>query len=422
MEWSYATHYICDECDSSFELDKPLNTCPSCGGLLEAKYDLQRLQQHADRARIAGRPRSIWRWHEFLPLRDETAIVSMGEGDTPLLPSVYAGKQLGLSRLYFKNDTIMPTGSFKDRGFSLALSFARQLGIKQGITYSSGNAGSSFAAYAGRAGFRAAVLVEYTASPLKKAMIALYGADTVTLEFESMTEITAMLEKAVQELGLYQFVNFINPIRHEAMKTYAYEISEALGWRAPDVMVHPVGTGGGIWGAWKGFRELAEIGWIDTLPRMAAVQPAATAPISHAFRQRAPRAERHGDPAGTIAQSIAADAPIQGGKRVLKSLYESGGFAEEVTDEQIIEAMKWLGKEGINAEPASASSLAAVKKAVQQGAIGPDDCVVCVITGTGMKQPSVIQEAGPKSPWRIKADIEELRQWLGRNEWKVKGR
>jgi threonine synthase len=422
MEWSYATHYVCDECASSFDLHQPLNTCPNCGGLLETQYDLERLRRHADRGRIAARPRSIWRWHEFLPVHDEDAVVSMGEGDTPLMPSAYAGPKLGLSRLYFKNDTLMPTGSFKDRGFSLALSFALRLGIRQGITYSSGNAGSSFAAYAARAGFRAAVLVEYTASPLKKAMIALYGADTVTLEFDSMTEITAMLEEAVRELGLYQFVNFINPIRHEAMKTYAYEICEALGWRAPDVMVHPVGTGGGIWGAWKGFRELGELGWIDRLPRMAAVQPAATAPIPRAFRQRAPRAERHGDPAATIAQSIAADAPIQGGKRVLRAIYESGGFAEEVTDEQIIEAMQWLGREGILAEPASASSLAAVMKAARLGVIGPDDCVVCVITGTGMKQPAVVQEAAPKSPWRIHAEIGELKQWLSKNEWTFAGR
>jgi threonine synthase len=412
MTWSYATHYACDNCTEIFELLQPLNTCPSCGGLLEIQYDLDRMKRELQPKLFDSREPSMWRWHEFYPLQDGANVVTMGEGGTPLLPSVYAGSKLGLSKLYFKNDALMPTGSFKDRGFSLAVSFAKELGISRGLTYSSGNAGASFAAYASRAGLDATVLVEYLANPIKKAIIGLYGAHTATLHFESMEDISAMLEQAVRDLGLYQFVNFINPTRHEAMKSYAYEISQALGWKAPDVMIHPVGTGGGIWGAWKGFSELKQLGWIDSLPKMVAVQPSATGPIVQAFKHGARHAEKHGDPTQTIAQSISADAPIQGGRRVLNAVYDSGGFAEAVTNEEIIEAVQWLGNEGICAEPASAASLAALKRAVLDGLVQPDDCVVCVITGSGLKQPSVIQQATAESELKLNANFDDLNKLL----------
>ncbi|TVY00305.1 threonine synthase [Paenibacillus cremeus] len=412
MLWSYAIKYECDRCQRHYELLQPLNTCPDCGGLLEIEYDMPAMKRDLSPSLFAGRERSLWRWHEFYPISEPGCVVTLGEGGTPLIKSVHAAKELGLSELYFKNDTLMPTGSFKDRGFSLAVSFAKQLGLTRGLTYSSGNAGSSFAAYASRAGIDATVLVEYLANPLKKALIAFYGAHTATLYFKSMDEITLMLEKAVKELGLYQFVNFINPVRHEAMKSYAYEIAEELGWCAPDVMVHPVGTGGGIWGAWKGYRELYELGWIKAKPRMVAVQPEATAPIPKAFQEGKPRADRHGDPTKTIAQSIAADSQIQGGERVLKAVYDSGGFAAAVSDEEIIEAMRLLGKDGICAEPASAAGLAAVRQAVREGTIRKDDRVVCVITGSGLKQAYLIQERIPESNLQVEASFEDLQRLL----------
>jgi threonine synthase len=239
-------------------------------------------------------------------------------------------------------------------------------------------------------------------------MIGLYGAKTAVLHYESMSQITEMLEQGVRQLGLYQFVNFINPIRHEAMKTYAYEISQQLGWRAPDVMIHPVGTGGGIWGAYKGFQELCELGWIDHSPRMAAVQPRATAHFYQAFKEGSKTAGKFGDPTQTIAQSIAADAPIQGGERVLKAVYDSNGFANGVSDEEILEAMRLLGKEGISAEPASAASLAALKRAVQNGQVHPHETVVCIITGSGLKQPSAVQMASSEIDLKLNANISEL--------------
>jgi len=413
----FATGYRCDGCRATYDLTDPVNTCRLCGGLLEVQYDLARLGATLDRDALRTEDRSIWRWRALLPLPGEACAFSLGEGGTPLVPSVYAGPRLGLRRLFFKNDTLMPTGSFKDRGFSLAVSFAHHLGLREGLTYSSGNAGASFAAYASRAGMRALVLVEHVANPLKMATVQLLGASAVILEFDSMEDINAMLAEAVSNEGLYQFVNFVNPVRHEAMKTYAYEIAEALQWTAPDIEVHPVGTGGGLWGAWKGFRELAGLGWSTGLPRMVGVQPLASAHILEAFRQGLPRATRYGDSSLTIAQSIAADAPIQGGERVLSALYESDGWAEGVTDEEILEAMRWLGREGIAAEPAAAAPLAAVRKGVAAGLIDADQTVVCIVTGSGLKQPGAIQAAvGEPTPW-IRARYDELRDLLA--GWKA---
>lgn len=404
----YAQKYRCDECGREFDIRLPLNTCPECGGLLEVRYDLERMKHDLTREMFQGRVSSMWRWREFYPLQHHENIVTLGEGGTPLIRSIHAARQLGLNRLYFKNDTLMPTGSFKDRGFSLAVSYAMEAGLTKGITYSSGNAGASFAAYASRAGMKALILVEYLANPVKKSMIGLYGANVATLYFDGMDQITEMLAQGEKRLGLYQFVNFLNPVRHEAMKSYAYEIAQELEWKAPDFMVHPVGTGGGIWGAYKGFCELSQLGWTEKIPKMVAVQPEATGPIVVAFNKGLHSARRHGDSTRTIAQSIAGDAPIQGGKRVLRAVYESGGFAQAVADDEILQAMRLLGQDGISAEPASAATLAAVARGVKEGRIGKDDSVVCVITGNGLKQPSAIQAAVADSGLKLHANIDEL--------------
>lgn len=410
--YSFVTGLECDRCRARFAPTDALNLCPACSGLLEYTYDLQGIAGELSPRVFAGRTKTIWRWHELLPLVEPRWIVSLGEGGTPLVPSVYAGPRLGLDRLYFKNDGVMPTGSFKDRGFSLAVSCARGLGVRHGLTYTSGNAGASFAAYAQRGGIDAVVLVEFTANRAKAAAIRLYGVPVGVLHFHGMEEITTMLETAVREIGLYQFVNFINPVRHEAMKSYAYEIAEELRWMAPDVMIHPVGTGGGIWGAWKGFRELETLGWVRGVPRMVAVQPQASGHIPEAFRRGARRAERYGDSNATIAQSISADAPIQGGERVLSAVYDSGGWADGVSDSEILEAMRWLGREGISAEPAAAAPLAALKRAVTQGLVDPDWTVVCVVTGSGLKQPAALSKAAARPRWHLNADFSELRTLL----------
>lgn len=406
----FAQRLVCDDCGRSYPVQQPLNTCPHCEGLLETEYDLERLAAHLDRATIARRPATIWKYREFLPVGDPANIVTLGEGGTPLTPSLFAGPALGID-LYFKNDSLMPTGSFKDRGFSLAISKAKELGITRGLTYTSGNAGASFAAYSQRAGMKAVVLVKHWTTPEKLAMIRSYGQDVVKLVYDSFGEVTALLDQAVKELGLYQFVNFINPMRHEAMKTYAYELTDQLG-QAPDRVIQPVGTGGGMWGAYKGFTELKALNRIQTLPHMHGVQPSATPPIAEAFRRGDKVAVPSGDSHASFAQSIVSDSPLKGGKRVLRAAYESGGTVEDVTDAEIMRALKVLAREGIFTEPAGAAPLAALWRLADRGELRRGERVVCVVTGTGLKQPEAWTDALPPDIASIPCRFPNLADYL----------
>ena len=381
----------CDDCRAEYSDREPINTCPGCGGLLEAIYDQDQLARRADRTVMRQREHHVWRWKEFLPVRDDRCLVTLGEGGTPLHRCDRLAATVGVGALYVKDDTIGPTGSLKDRSFAVAIGKALELGIRRAVTYTSGNAGGSFAAYCARAGLQALILVNEWTTEEKLAMMQVYGHPVIKLRWKSFAEVTALLARINQDLALYQFTNFFNPFRHEGMKTYAYEVAEALGWRAPDRMVHPIGTGGGIHGAWKGFRELQRLGWIDRLPKMTGVQPEATPAIVRAFREGRDRAEPCGDVRATIAQSIAADAPLGGGRRALRSIRESGGTAEAVSDAEIREAIALLGREGIFAEPAGASSVAAAKKLARTGEIGSGETVVCVVTGSGLKQPHAVE-------------------------------
>ncbi|NUR90419.1 MAG: pyridoxal-phosphate dependent enzyme [Nonomuraea sp.] len=396
-----ATRYVCDGCAASIPLTEPALLCPDCGGLLEVEYDLAAADPAELVRQAAGRRAlGLWRWSPLLPPAEP---LHLGEGDTPLLTAPLPG----LPGLLLKNDTLMPTGSFKDRGFAVAVAAARSHGVRRAFTYSSGNAGASFATYAARAGIEATILVEDVANDAKIAAIALTGARVVRLRYDSSTEVFDAVS-ALSAAGLHCFVNFVNPLRHEGLKTCAYEICEALGWRAPDVMVHPVGTGGGLYGAWKGFTELRALGLIDRVPRMVGVQPAATAPLVRAFERGEPTAVRHGDANLTVAQSIAGDAPIQGGARVLRAVHESGGRMAAVEDEELYAAMRLLGRQGVGAEPSAAASTAALLRARAEGWVSEGETVVSVVTGGALKQPSALTHAAPPPAQTVRASAEEL--------------
>lgn len=407
-----ATHFVCDECGKEIDIHQIVSLCPKCGGLLELQYDLDGLKKSASVFSEYVRD-SIWRYRNFFPAIREENVISLGEGGTPLIRSVSLGPSLGMKNLYFKNDTLMPTGSFKDRGYSLALSFARELGVKRSITYSSGNAGASFSAYSVRGNFPGLVMVDEQASPTKKAMIMLYGMNAAVLKAENFGQIELLIEKAVTELNCYPFVNFVNPIRHEAMKTYAYEIYSELQ-RVPDYSIHSVGTGGGLWGTWKGYCELAEIGVTDKVPHMIGVQPECVNWLKRAIDADAEYIAPYGDGRKTIAQSINGNSPLQGGKRLLRAIRDSRGIAAAVTDDEIIAAMRDLGHEGIAAEPSSAATVAAFKQKAKEGVFNSDDVVICVITGSAMKQPKIVEKVASIPKHEICADIGELSDLLGK--------
>lgn len=401
---STATHLRCDDCDQTRELGELVTVCPNCGGLLETEYDLSRVVDLADHA---ARERGMWRWRQLLPLPPTATELTLGEGDSPLVSLPRSARRAGIAALAVKNDGLMPTGSFKDRGFALAVSFAHHLGERAGFTYSSGNAGASFAAYCARAGMAATVLVESVANDAKVALITLHGAEVHRLEYDSSAEIFTAVE-ALARQGHHTYVNFLNPIRHEAMKVTAYEICESSGWQAPDVVVHPVGTGGGLWGAWKGFTELHALGLIDRLPRMVGVQSTVCAPLVEAFDAGREATGRTGDPSATIAQSIAGDAMIHGGRRVLRAIRESGGVAVSVDEQEIADAVRDLGREGIGVEPSAAVSYAALRAGRRAGWLPESSRAVAVVTGTSLKQPAALQAIAPPVVGRVRADADAL--------------
>lgn len=402
-----ATGLKCDDCGTEYPLSERVNTCPSCGGLLDVTYDLPAMSRDDLITSLAGRSLTVWRWREFLPIQDPANIVSLGEGYSPLLKCEQIGGSLGLPDLFVKNDSVSPTGSLKDRSFAIAVSKAKELGVSQAFTYSSGNAGISLAAYASRARMKAVVAVNAWASAQKILMMQALGAEVIKLDWDSFEQVDKALASLRGKLRLYEFVNFVNPFRHEGQKTYAYEICEQLGWQVPDYMIHPIGTGGGIFATWKGFNELKRVGVIKKTPRMIGVQPAACAPLVDAFLRGSREAVPTGDAKATIAQSIASDMPFDRGRRPLRAVYESDGAMVAVTDEQIVASILMLGQEGIYSEPAGAATIAGAQMLVRQGVIEPGATVVCVVTGSGLKQPDVLQGM-LKEPVAFKADSVEL--------------
>ena len=409
-ERTAAKYLQCDDCSLQIDIRQPVNICPRCNGLLEIIYSHEELKKSAGIFRTYKHD-SIWRYRDFFPPVSNQNIVSLGEGGTPLIKSCHISRKLGVENIFFKNDTMMPTGSFKDRGFSLAISYAKEIGVRKGLTYSSGNAGSSFSCYSSRADFSGVILVDHLSSPLKKSMILLYGSRSSVIEFSDFEQISKLLDDAVNELGCYMFVNFINPIRHEAMKTYAYEIFSELQ-RVPDFMIHPVGTGGGLWGTWKGYNELANLGVTDRLPRMIGVQPYDVRWLKIAIDNNDLGCHPFGNGSKTIAQSISGNSPLRDGKRLVEVIRKSNGLALAVTDEEILEAMRDLGREGIAAEASSASSVAALKQAVKDGKIKSRDYVVCTITGSALKQPSVVQQAASTPESTINVNVDDLKKLL----------
>jgi threonine synthase len=337
-----------------------------------------------------SRDRSIWRWFDFFPVAERSSIVSLGEGSTPLTRASRLGEAIGIANLLLKNDTMLPTGSLKDRSNSVGLSIAKEWGFRTAAVMSTGNAAASVAAYSAAAGLTSVVMVPAGTALSKIIQARACGAKVVVVAGDFDHEVAGLYKAALREFGWYDCLSS-NPYRAEGKKSYAYELADEFDGQLPDWAIHPTAGGTGVFAMWKGFKELLSLGWIERAPKLVAAQSEAAAPIVAALERG--HSEVEAVAAGeTVAESIRVGNPAALGWRALAAIRESGGTAVALNDREILDAQAiTAGLCGIFAEPAGATSVAAARKLRNAGVIRRDDIVVCNLTGHGLKQPEAIQ-------------------------------
>ena len=384
--------------------------CPSCGGTLHSVYEMSDQIYLKNLIKNAS---SFWDYEELLPVEEKTAKITMGEGNTPLVVAENLGSQIGIKKLYLKNEGVNPSGTFKDRCMSISFSKAKELGAEAVVIGSAGNAGAAAAAYAARAGLPCYVMVPAETPVQRMALIHHYGARVIPVN-GSVTDCIELIGQVYEKYGWHNVTTaaVYNPFQADAEKTIAYEMAKQMEWSVPDWIAVPVGGGGILSGIYEGFQDLLRLGLTDRLPRMIAVQEKGCNPLVKAFREKkAPsQIERVKNPEG-IAVAIADAFPLDG-ETALTAVYDSSGWAEDVNDEEILKSQQELGRtEGIFAESASAATYAAVAKMRAKGKIKANESVVCVITGNGVKELPQI-EKNMKRPEVIDCSVEALKKYL----------
>jgi threonine synthase len=378
----------CFECGTSVS-DSFLDSCPKCGGLLTIETDLDRASG-LNPYDLRKRPLGVWRYAPFLPV-DPGKAISLLEGGTPLYDCQALAKHIGVKKLHVKYEGANPTGSFKDRGMTVGVSRALELGCRTVGCASTGNTSASLAAYAAKGGLRCVVLLpngKVAAGKLAQAMF--YGAQVVMVDgsFDDALDVVKQLSK---ERALY-LLNSVNPYRPEGQKTVAFEIVDQLDFDVPDRIILPVGNAANIWAVYKALKEWKSLGWIDRMPMLTGIQAAGSAPVVRAFQEgkRDFVPEEHPE---TVATAIRIGNPASG-KKALQAIYDTKGYAAAVTDDEIIAAQKLLGRsEGVGVEPASAASVAGLFKLVHDGIISRDERVVCICTGNVLKDPDTVMKS-----------------------------
>jgi threonine synthase len=381
---SLASHLQCAFCERTYSIQKiaTFADCDQCGATpLLTHYEFLTSFRKED---ILDSERSMWRYFPMLPVLDENNIVSLGEGWTPLMSLKNLGNRLGLDRLMVKDESANPTGSFKARGMSMAISKANELGIDACIVPTAGNAGGAMSAYCAKAGMKAIVVMpRHTPSAFKKEC-QLLGADVIEVE-GLISDCAAKVREIKRDIPCFDLSTMKEPYRLEGKKTMGYEIAEQLGWDLPDVILYPTGGGTGLIGMWKAFHEMIELGWIqEKLPKMVAVQAENCQPVVEMFEgKRKTAADYKGKP--TIANGLAVPNPFAE-KLILQTLRESHGVAVAVSDEEIKSAASEIAaEEGLLVSPEGAALLPALRKLLASGFISREEEVLLLNTGSGYK-------------------------------------
>ncbi|PUA34131.1 MAG: threonine synthase [Candidatus Terraquivivens tikiterensis] len=373
----------CIECRSVYDADAVRYRC-DCGGLLEVSIDIESLGD-ISWERFRSRRFNVWRYIELLPFEDHEHAVSLEEGGTPLYKADRLAEWLGAKNVYIKYEGMNPTGSFKDRGMCVGITKALKLGARGVACASTGNTAASLAAYSAKAGIPCIVVVPKEVVALGKLFQALlYGAKVVRLH-GTFDEALSLVWKASEEVGVY-LLNSINPWRLEGQKTVAFETVDQLG-RVPRYVVLPVGNCGNIAAAWKGFKEMEMAGLINEKPSMVGIQSEGASPFVDLVKEGL-ETLRPVETPKTVASAIRIGRPVNW-KKALLAVKESGGLVAKVSDAEIIQAQRMLASlEGIGVEPAAAASVAGVKKLIESGDIDADETIVCVCTGSMLKDPN----------------------------------
>jgi threonine synthase len=384
---SALSHLDCSKCGTRYDADAPQQLC-RCGAPLLARYDLEAAAQTFTRENLAAREASLWRYTELLPVRDPGHRVSLSESMTPMPALRRFGGEIGLTNLHLKDEGALPTGSFKARGAAVGISRAKELGIRRFAMPTNGNAGGAWSAYAARAGMEAYIVMPQSAPAINRLECAMAGAHLWLVD-GLISDAGRIVGKAVSQHGLFDASTLKEPYRIEGKKTLGFEIAEQCGWSVPDVILYPTGGGVGLIGIYKALRELHAMGLVsEKMPRMVAVQAQGCAPIVQAYRERKTDSQPWQN-AQTIAFGITVPKAL-GDFLVLEAVYDTGGAAIAVSDEAIVRMQQCLAvAEGFLICPEGAATLAAAQTLREQEWIAPDEFVLAINTGTGLKYADV---------------------------------
>ncbi len=382
---SFVTHLECAACGKHYDAEKINGLCEDCSRPLWVRYDLPGIAAQGSRDALKGRPPTLWRYTELLPLRSAAAAVSLGETMTPLIPAPRLGAELGLRDLWIKDESRLPTGSFKARGMAMAVSRAKELGVQSLAVPTAGNAGGALAAYAARAGLPATVFMPQDTPRINRQEVGLFGADSFVID-GLIDDCGRLVRERRAETGWFDVSTLKEPYRIEGKKTMGLELAEQFEWSLPDAIFYPTGGGTGLIGMWKAFAELGALGWLDSehRPRMFSCQSTGCAPIVEAFQAGKRYAER-ADGAQTAAAGIRVPMAV-GDFMILDAVRESGGMAVAEDEESI---QPWMSRaastEGISLCPETAICLGALARLVADGTVSPSERVVVFNTGAAQK-------------------------------------
>lgn len=380
---SNVSNLECSVCGKRHDAGVVQNLC-ECGGPLLVRYDLEQVRKTWTRDALAGGPSTMWRYRPVLPVRELSSVISLGEGMTPLVRTERIGSRLGANNLWIKDEGLNPTGSFKARGLSCAISMCVELGIGKVAIPSAGNAASALAAYAAAAGIEAHIFMPRDVPQANYIECKAFGAQ-VTLVDGLISDCGRIVSERKNAEGWFDVSTLKEPYRIEGKKTMGYEVAEQCGWSLPDAILYPAGGGVGLIGMWKAFEEMEALGWIGSKrPKMIAVQSAGCQPVVRAFERGESKSE-YWENASTVAAGLRVPKPL-GDVLMLEAIRASGGVAIAVSDEELLdESLELSASEGIFPAPEGGACVAAVKQLVTKGILKPDDHIVIFNTGSGLK-------------------------------------